>query len=139
MKLSDIMDITNSIEESNFDDPSYVMESADSIKKNVDLLIAFCLLRNNIILKNQNIDEYKQVCMRKFTNFHQKYPTLFFTIVENPTSFPLYRLNEMLSHKRKIEENESNKEKISKQLGEKYYDEFVKDTVFDLDKKIKKN
>ena len=139
MKISDLMDITNSMEGSQIFDPSYTMENSEMVKKQVEDLITFCLKRNNIILKRENIDEYKQVCMRNFTNFHQKYPTLFFSIVENPTSFPLYRLNEMLNLKKKMEQSEINEENASKQLGEKYYNEFVKDTVFDLDKNKKKN
>jgi hypothetical protein len=113
------------------------MESSQQIKKQVEELIQFCLTKNNVVLRRENIDEYKQVCMRNFPNFHQKYPTLFFSIVENPSSFPLYRLNEMLSLKRKIEEDEINEERASKQLGEKYYNEFVKDTVNELDKNKK--
>ena len=137
MKLSDIIDITNSMEGSGIVDPSYIMESSQQIKKQVEELIQFCLTKNNVVLRRENIDEYKQVCMRNFPNFHQKYPTLFFSIVENPSSFPLYRLNEMLSLKRKIEEDEINEERASKQLGEKYYNEFVKDTVNELDKNKK--
>jgi hypothetical protein len=117
---------------------SQVMESSEVIKKQVTEIISFCIKRENSIMRNQNIDEYKQVCMRKFTNFHQKYPTLFFSIIENPSSFPLYRLDEMLSLKRKIENNEINEQRASVHLGQKYYNEFVKDTVSELDKKIKK-
>ena len=50
----------------------------------------------------------------------------------------LYRLNEMLSLKRKIEDNELSEEKISVHLGQKYYNEFVKETVSELDKQISK-
>jgi hypothetical protein len=117
---------------------SQVMESSEVIKKQVNEIISFCIKRENSIMRNQNIDEYKQICMRKFTNFHQKYPTLFFSIIENPSSFPLYRLDEMLSLKRKIENNEINEQRASVHLGQKYYNEFVKDTVSELDKKLKK-
>lgn len=114
------------------------MESADFIKEQVTEIISFCLKRENTIMRRDNMDEYKQVCMRKFTNFHGNYPTLFFSIIENPSSFPLYRLNEMLSLKRKIENNEVNEQKASVHLGQKYYNEFVKDTVSELDRKFKK-
>jgi hypothetical protein len=117
---------------------SDVMETSDVIKKQVNEIIAFCIKRENTIMRKEKIDEYKQICMRKFTNFHQKYPTLFFSLIENPSSFPLYRLDEMLSLKRKIEDNEINEQRASVHLGQKYYNEFVKDTVSELDKKIKK-
>jgi len=115
-----------------------VIETADIIKKQVNEIIKFCIKKENNIIRRDNIDQYKQTCMMKFTNFHQKYPTLFFSIIENPSSFPLYRLDEMLSLKRKIDENEINEQKASVHLGQKYYNEFVKDTVSELDKKIKR-
>ena len=86
-------------------------------------------------MRKNNIDEYKQVCMRLFTDFHQKYPTLFFSIIENPSSFPLYRLDEMLNLKKNIEEKKINEEKASVYLGQKYYDEFAKSVVSKLDSK----
>jgi hypothetical protein len=112
-----------------------VIESSDIIKKQVIEIISFCLKKENIIIRRENIDQYKQNCMINFKNFHQKYPTLFFSIIENPSSFPLYRLDEMLNLKKKIENNEINEHKASVHLGQKYYNEFVKDTVSELDKK----
>ena len=114
------------------------MENSDAIKEQVNNIISFCLKKDNTIFRRDNIDEYKQLCMRTFTDFHQKYPTLFFSLIENPSSFPLYRLDEMLLLKRKIDNNEVNEEKVSIHLGQKYYNEFVKDTVTELDKKIKR-
>lgn len=114
------------------------MEKSFEIKSQVKEILSFCLKKDNNIMRRNNIDEYKQMCMREFTNFHQNYPTLFFNIIENPTTFPLYRLDEMLNLKRKIEENEINDQHASIHLGNKYYNEFVKDTVTLLDKKNKK-
>ena len=74
--------------------------------------------------------------MTKFYYIHEKYPTLFFTIIENPTTFPISRLEEMLSLKKQIENNITTNEQASVHLGQKYFDEFVKDTVKDLDKKL---
>lgn len=112
------------------------MEPSDIIKDQVAEIIKFCLTKENNIQRIENIDEYKQICMRKFTNFHQNYPTLFFSIIEKPSSFPLYRLHEMLSLKKKIEENDLDEQKASVHLGQKYYNEFVKDTVSELDKQL---
>jgi hypothetical protein len=110
-------------------------EKADDIKKNVNNIIAFCLRKENLNMRNNDIDQYKQICMRTFQDFHQNYPTLFFSIIENPSSFPLYRLNEMLNLKKKIEENKVDEKEASVHLGKKYYNEFVKDTVSKLDNK----
>ena len=114
------------------------MENSSEIKTQVNEIISFCIKKENSIMRRDNIDEYKQVCMRVFTDFHGKYPTLFFSIIENPTTFPLYRLDEMLSLKRKIENEEIDETKASVHLGNKYYNEFVKDTVAKLDKNLKK-
>jgi hypothetical protein len=114
------------------------MEKADEIKKQVKEILSFCLTRDNNIQRRENIDEYKQNCMKQFPNFHMNYPTLFFSIIENPTTFPIYRLDEMLSLKSKIENKEIDDQKASVHMGQKYYDEFVKDTVSYLDKNIKK-
>lgn len=113
------------------------MEKASEVKSQVDEIISFCIKKENMKLKRENIDEYKQLCMRTYTSFHQNYPTLFFSIIENPTTFPKYRLDEMLSLKRKIENEETNEQKASVYLGNKYYNEFVKDTVSELNKRKK--
>jgi hypothetical protein len=112
-------------------------EDAIDIKEQVNKILSYCLKRDNSIMRRDDIDKYKQNCMNLFTNFHQRYPTLFFSIIENPSAFPLYRLDEMLSLKKKIENNEINEESASIHLGNKYYNEFVKETVTELDKKIK--
>ena len=126
----------------NLDDPDYVdtleeIETAQTIKKRVEEIINFCILPQNRALRKNNIDEYKQKCMREFTFMHQKYPTLFFSLLENPTTFPIYRLEEMLSLKQQIETTEVITENASVRIGQQYYDEFVKDTVAELDKKIR--
>ena len=126
----------------NLENPEYVdklenVEKADIIKENVEKILEFCLLKENRTLRRENMDAYKQKCMREFTFMHQKYPTLFFSLIENPTTFPIYRLEEMLSLKKRIEDEELTTENASVRVGQQYYDEFVKDTVQELDKKIK--
>lgn len=113
------------------------IESAQIIKKHVQDILDFCLLTENRITRRQNMDGYKQTCMHRFSFMHQKYPTLFFSLIENPSTFPLYRLNEMLQLKEKVEKEEITNENASVRIGQQYYDEFVKDTVNDLDKTSK--
>ena len=116
-------------------DETYIIDKSSEIRIQVNDIITFCLKKENILMRKDKLDDYKQLLMKKFTNFHQKFPTLFFSIIENPSTFPLYRLNEMLNLKQKIENNEINEEKASVHLGQKYYNEFVKDTVSQLDSK----
>ena len=73
--------------------------------------------------------------MDKYSHVHQKYPTLFFSVIENPTTFQMKRLDEMLNLKKQIENNQKTNEQASIVLGQKYYDEFVKDKIKNLEKK----
>lgn len=111
------------------------LENSDTIRKNIEDLITFCVKRDNLILKRDNIDNYKRLMMDKFYYIHQKYPTLFFTVIENPTTFPISRLEEMLSLKKNIETNVTTNDEASVHLGQKYFDEFVKDRIKNLEKK----
>lgn len=111
------------------------LENSDTIRKNIEDLITFCVKRDNLMLKRDNIDNYKRLMMDKFYYIHQKYPTLFFTVIENPTTFPISRLEEMLNLKKNIETNNTTNEEASVHLGQKYYDEFVKDKIKNLEKK----
>jgi hypothetical protein len=66
----------------NLENPEYVdklenVEKADIIKENVEKILEFCLLKENRTLRRENMDAYKQKCMREFSFMHQKYPTLF--------------------------------------------------------------
>ncbi len=112
-----------------------IMEDADTIRKNIQDLIHFCVKRDNMILKRDNLDEYKRRMMVKFSHIHQKYPTLFFIVIENPTSFAISRLDEMLHLKKQIEIEQTTNEQASVHLGQKYYDEFVKEQIKHLDQK----
>ena len=111
------------------------LENSDTIRKNIEDLITFCVKRDNLILKRDNIDNYKRLMMDKFYYIHQKYPTLFFNVIENPTTFPISRLEEMLSLKKNIENNITTNDEASVHLGQKYFDEFVKDRIKNLEKK----
>jgi hypothetical protein len=114
------------------------LEDTETIKNNISDLINYCVKKENIILRRSNIDDYKRNMMDKFYYIHQKYPTLFFTIIENPTTFPISRLEEMLSLKKQIENNTTTNDEASIHLGQKYFNEFVKDTVKDLDNNLDK-
>jgi hypothetical protein len=56
------------------------MEKAEDIKKQVKEILLYCLSKENTNKRRNNIDEYKQECMRQFQNFHMNYPKLFFSI-----------------------------------------------------------
>jgi hypothetical protein len=111
------------------------IEKSIIIKEKVENLLKFCLTKENTKKRVTNIDEYKQICMKTYPEFHERYPTLFFTIIENPSTFPKYRLDELLNIKNLVDNNKVSEQNASIALGQKYYNEFVKDTVKKLDEK----
>ena len=111
------------------------VEAVEVIRDRVNRLIKFCIKSDNTILRRTNIDEYKQACMQKFSVFHCKYPTLFFMILENPTSFPMYRLNEFFAVKTLIDDKKISEKQANIGLGQKYFEEFGQSVVDNLNKK----
>ena len=105
------------------------IEESKTIKNRVQELLQYCLKKENTKKRINSIDEYKQDCMKFFSQFHERYPTLFFTIIENPSTFPMYRLDELLNVKNLVDDKKVSEQNASIALGQKYYNEFVKDTV----------
>ena len=101
------------------------VEKADDIKNRIEELRSYSLKRDITKMRQQNMDNYKQHMMQTFTETHQKYPTLFFKVIEDPSSFSMNRLNELLHLMRRMENNEINHDIASQALGQKYYNEFV--------------
>ncbi len=99
--------------------------SANEIENIVKDIISYSLKSDVSKARRENIDNYKQHMMAKYGEFHYNCPSLFFMIIENPSAFPMYRLNEMLEMKRKIENNAISNEDADKNIGEKYYNEFA--------------
>ncbi len=113
---------TFEIPENEFQKRSY---NANEIETIVKEIIRYTLVPSISNLRRTNMEEYKLNVMKKFGEFHYNCPSLFFTIIENPTGFPMYRLKEMLEMKRKIEAQEISNDEADKVMGEKYYNEFA--------------
>jgi len=109
------------------------IERSNAIKNKVEDLLKFCLTKENTKKRNADMTSYKQECMNKYPEFHERYPTLFFLIIENPSTFPMYRLNELLNIKNLVDNNQISEKNANIALGQKYYNEFVKETVKNLD------
>jgi hypothetical protein len=99
--------------------------SSNEIESIVKSIISYALKSDVSKVRRENIDQYKQHMMAKYGEFHYNCPTLFFMIIENPSGFPMYRLQEMLQMRRKIENREVSGEDADKAMGQKYYDEFA--------------
>ena len=102
----------------------YILENCNKILKHTK--------RDDISeLRYTDRTKYVQNMCRKFEEFFEKYPTLFYKIIENPFEFNMSRLENMLNMKRKIDDNKISHENASKKIGASYYNEFVKPYVGD--------
>lgn len=73
--------------------------------------------------------EYRKRLTDSYNDFAISYPALFNTIIDNPTQFDMNRLKQMLSMRKKIQNNDITYEEASTQIGQQYYDEFAKPIV----------
>lgn len=82
-------------------------------------------------IKNRSYQDYRLKIDSKpeFKEFSLNYPGLFNKIIDDSENFELNRLKEMLIKKTKISKNKISYEDATKQIGEKYYNEFVKSQI----------
>lgn len=73
--------------------------------------------------------------INRHKDFSIDYPGLFNMIAEDPKNFDRNRLLSMLNMKDNIDTNKITHEAASSQIGQQYYNEYVKPLVDDLDKK----
>ena len=99
--------------------------TADEIEALVREIHRYAMGAEATRVRRENMDGYKQFMMRKFGEFHYNYPTLFFSIIENPSGFPMNRLKDMLAMKRKIESKEIAQEDADIKMGQDYFNEFA--------------
>lgn len=100
----------------------------------------------NMILKDATSEEMQQLFNTNSVMYHKKlndkyqefsltYPGLFNTIADNPKSFDIRRLVQMLEMKKRITNQEITQEEASTKIGQQYYDEFAKPLVDKIDNK----
>ena len=81
----------------------------------------------NLFISNNTL--YRKTMIDKFPDFSMSYPGLFNTIIDNPKGFDMKRLHSMLGLRDKIRDNKVTHEEASTQIGQQYYDEYVKPRV----------
>lgn len=89
-------------------------------------------------LQIANPGEYTKQLTLAHMDFSQSNPSLFYAIVDNPKTFDMNRLKEMLDVRKKIMDKKISQETADKEMGQKYYDEFVHKHIDELDKKAGK-
>ena len=94
-------------------------------------LLAFVKNEHLQEIKNISYQEYRLVIDKedRFKEFSLDYPSLFNMIIDDPLNFDMKRLEYMLMMKSKIDNNEMSNEAATKEVGEHYYNEFVKNKI----------
>lgn len=108
--------------------------SNDEIYSTVQKIIEYALRPRMQQLMTTKPAEYNRELQTTFQEFLDKCPALFFSIMDNPKTFDLRRLREMLDKRKQIIEKKITQEEADKEMGQKYYDEFVKPHVDERDK-----
>ena len=110
----------------NLNDSEKILFHVKSLQKFIQL---------NQSLKQSNPDVFQQRLQEKYGNFRERYPTLFQLIVDNSGQFEERRLLEMLRMRERVSNSNISYENASIQIGQKYFDEFVKPIVDTTGKK----
>jgi hypothetical protein len=92
-------------------------------------------LHLNKTLKDSNPTLFQQRLQEKYGEFRERYPTLFQLIIDNPAQFEERRLVEMLRMRERVSNSNISYENASIQIGQRYFDEFVKPIVDTTGKK----
>ena len=103
--------------------------SSKNILNMVQELISFSKEKSQEKLRKEKKAEYVQLCGNKFNVLLNKCPTLFYKIIDDPNKFELQRLIQMLNLKDKVDNKEITHKNASENLGEKYYNEYVKPNI----------
>jgi hypothetical protein len=106
----------------------------NSLIKIIDSIITFTTSEEMFNLSKYNNTMYRKRVIDKYAEFSKSYPGLFNTIIDNPKKFDMNRLKQMLSMRKKINNNSITFEEASTKIGQQYYDEFAKPLVDNLPK-----
>jgi hypothetical protein len=103
------------------------LNDSEKILLYVKTLRKYLVLNEN--MKNTNPEEFQTKLHEKFGSFRERYPTLFQILVDNTRGFEESRLIEMLRMRERVSQKNVSYENASIQIGQRYFDEFVKPIV----------
>jgi|TARA_B110000037_G_C17003552_1_gene458285 hypothetical protein len=108
------------------------MQKSKEILEYCDSILEFTLRDSLSELRHKNRNEYVSKCNTKYPEFFKRYPALFFKIIDNPNGFKnngRKRLLKFLNIKEDIDLKKISHEEASKNIGRKYYNEYVKPVI----------
>lgn len=97
-----------------------------NLLNDVKSLLDFCNNEENTLLRTKDRASYIQKCGSTFNTMTEKFPSLFYKIVEDPQNFEIERLLHLLNLKEKVSNNKISLRDASISIGNQYYNEFVK-------------
>ncbi len=102
-----------------------------AIKDYVDKMITYLKREDIQSLRRSDNQKYFEKTQKKFTQLKELIPALFNMIIDldNPNEFEMDRLDNMLYMRDRIRENQISTESASAQIGQQYFDEYVKPHV----------
>jgi hypothetical protein len=101
----------------------------------LDNIIKLATTEQMQILSITNNTQYRKSITEKYKDFAISYPALFNMVIENPKKFDMNRLKQMLSLRKKIQNNDITYDEANVKIGQQYYDEFAKPIVDKLPEK----
>ena len=97
-----------------------------------DNLLEFVSQNEIAELKYRNKDKYISECNNKFKEYFERFPKLFFLIIDNPQEYIRSGRNRLLKQL-KMKDNIDNKkisfEEASQKIGKEYYNKYVKPVI----------
>lgn len=103
--------------------------SNGELYKTVVKILKTARSREYTILRNTSKKDYELKIKTEFKDFYEIYPNLFDMCIQNPTSFNMDKFKEMLNYKNKVDTGKINYNNASKEIGQKYFDEYVKPKI----------
>lgn len=82
-------------------------------------------------IRHKHLAHWLKMLEEGYGEVKERYPTIWGSLIDNPADFSLDRLREMLLMKDLISTGSITHEVASEQIGQRYFDEFVKPVVGD--------
>jgi len=100
------------------------------IKEYVEKMLDYLRKESVQELKRTDHPAFFEKMNNKFSHLKEKLPSLFNMLIEgNPDEFEMRRLEDMLYMKDRVNNNQISAERASVQIGQQYFNEYVKPHV----------
>jgi hypothetical protein len=109
----------------------YNFDKANQITEKVIEMMNFMLEEEIQKLSSENTKKYEEMMTKKFYQFYDRYPTLFFKIIKGEDITPLFKMIEMI---KAVEEGKRTTQDVEIDMGKKLFNKFVAPSMKDMKK-----